>query len=366
MRQNKPVNRGAMLRKLVAAVAVALAATICGMLAPAQPVSVRGVGILSLDSSVQIAAGAATPLEEGNTGWLSPTAYQANHGWSDPQNAYASDDIYMTGALEKPDTASVEFYKFNIPIPAGCAAVSHIEVAVEARSSEKTDPRKVRASLMWNDQSKETTYQETDPLTTEDNLYILGTPATWGRDWNINDLSNDNFAVKITSFLKNDITLYVDQVMVRIFYLLPAADIAVSPTGKAFGTVAENSVYWSSGAAPAFPLDDAECYFTLKNNSSNDVDVSIRATDFGGGVGWRLTGDRPGQDSVRMKAGRSGDASAINMVTLTGVGQTFVSGLKKNGDKSSLKWELELETGTFSDGAPKQSTITLTATFSGH
>jgi hypothetical protein len=139
-----------------------------------------------------------------------------------------------------------------------------------------------------------------------------------------------------------------------------AANITNTPSSIDFGPVSENSDYWSNGSAPTFPLDDGECFFTLTNLSSGAVDISIKATNFGGGaVGWTLTGGAPGEDSVRMKAGVSGDIAESNMVSLNTGDQSFMSSL---GASSSQKWELKLETGTFTDNILKTSTITLTAT----
>jgi hypothetical protein len=136
-------------------------------------------------------------------------------------------------------------------------------------------------------------------------------------------------------------------------------DISNSPSSKNFGTVAENSDYWSNDSTPTFPLEGSECYFTITNNSSGAVDISIRATDFGGGDGWNLAGS-PGTGSVTLKAGQEGDNNEGDMVTLTNSDQAFISGLAASASKA---WELKLETGTFTDSAPKTATITLTATF---
>jgi hypothetical protein len=138
------------------------------------------------------------------------------------------------------------------------------------------------------------------------------------------------------------------------------ANISNTPTTKDFGYVAENQSYWSNGTAPTFPLDDGECFFTLTNNSSAAVDISIRATNFSGGVDWTLA-STPGVNIVTLKAGRSGDAAEGNMVILTTGDQGFVTSL---GASTSKKWEIKLEAGTFTDAVPKTSTITLTASIS--
>ena len=137
------------------------------------------------------------------------------------------------------------------------------------------------------------------------------------------------------------------------------ADISNAPSSKAFGNVSENTSYWSKGSAPSWPLDDAECYFTVTNNSSGAISITIKATNFIGGNGWTLTSGTPGSATVRMKAGKSGDANEAAMVTLTTGEQSFISALAGSATK---KWEIKMETGTFTDGVLKSSTVTLTAT----
>ena len=140
-------------------------------------------------------------------------------------------------------------------------------------------------------------------------------------------------------------------------------DIVNTPPTKDFGPVAENSAYWSQTgtAGPSgWPLGDGDCYFSITNNGTCPVDISIKATNFSGGVGWTLAGS-PGVNIVTMKAGKAGDAAEGNMFILTTTDQNnFISSL---GASSSHNWEIKLETGTFTDTLQKTSTITLTATF---
>jgi len=133
------------------------------------------------------------------------------------------------------------------------------------------------------------------------------------------------------------------------------------PTSKGFGTVDTSTDYWSNDSAPTWPLDDIECYFTVTNNSGAAVDITVKGTNFTGGVGWTLAGT-PAENTVTMKAGKSGDALEANMVTLTTSELSFIAGLP---DTNSKKWELKLETATsHTDGVEKTGTVTLTATLS--
>lgn len=126
--------------------------------------------------------------------------------------------------------------------------------------------------------------------------------------------------------------------------------------------VATSTDYWSSGSEPNWPLDDGECHFTVTNNSGGAVDITVKATNFTGGNGWTLTSDSPGADTVRLRAGQSGDANEGAMVILTTSFQAFIDDLP---DSADIKWELEMETpSSYTDGVEKASTITISATCS--
>ena len=133
--------------------------------------------------------------------------------------------------------------------------------------------------------------------------------------------------------------------------------ISNTPTSEALGSLATNSTTWAIGTAPADPLTDINCTFTVTNNGSVAENITIKATAFTGGVGWTLA-STVGVDTVVMKAGKSGDAHAA-MITVATSDTNFISALAVNGTK---KWEFNLSTGTFTDGVEKSTTITLTAT----
>jgi len=135
-------------------------------------------------------------------------------------------------------------------------------------------------------------------------------------------------------------------------------DISNTPSTWAVGTVATSTDYWSSGSEPSWPLDDGECHFTVTNNG-DACSMTVKGTNFTGGVGWTLAGS-PAENTVTMKAGKSGDANEGAFITLTTSEQSFISGLAGSGTK---KWELMMESPTsHTDGALKTATITLTAT----
>ena len=123
------------------------------------------------------------------------------------------------------------------------------------------------------------------------------------------------------------------------------------------GTVAADSTYWQKGGSePSWPIADADCSFTLANAGSVASDIDVKGTNFTGGVGWTLTTGSPGENTVRVTAYASGMQKADGK-KLTTSDQEFVDNLAASGTK---KGELSLETGTFTDGEQKSSTVTFT------
>jgi len=135
-------------------------------------------------------------------------------------------------------------------------------------------------------------------------------------------------------------------------------DISNTPSSENLGTIAASSTIYAYGSAPSNPVEDGECTFTITNSSGGAVDLTMKATNFTGGTGWTLTGDSPGEDTVRVTAYYSGQNPASGVVLTTSY-QTFKEGV---ADSATLKWDFKLETGTFTDGVQKSGTITVLAT----
>jgi len=96
----------------------------------------------------------------------------------------------------------------------------------------------------------------------------------------------------------------------------------------------------------------------VTNDGSVAVNINVTGSNFTGGVGWTLAGT-PAQNTVTLKAGKSGDANEPAMVTLTTSPQGFISSLAAAGAK---KWEIKMETPTsYTDGVEKSGSVTLTA-----
>lgn len=135
--------------------------------------------------------------------------------------------------------------------------------------------------------------------------------------------------------------------------------ISNSPSSENLGVVAENTTYYAYGSAPSNPVEDGECTFTITNDGSITIDINIKATNFTGGDGWTLTSGSPGSGEVRLTIYYSGQNPASG-VTVNTTDQLFYSSLPASVN-NTIKWDFKLETGIFTDGVEKTSTITLTA-----
>jgi methionine-rich copper-binding protein CopC len=125
-------------------------------------------------------------------------------------------------------------------------------------------------------------------------------------------------------------------------------DVSNTPGSYGFGIITESSTS-STGLT----------YFTLTNNSSFAVTVSISATDMTGTVDWTLSDTAtPGVDTIGLKAGVEGGSYNI-IVKKTAAYNILVSSLSPSGTQ---RWGLQiLAPTTISDASSKSTTITLTA-----
>lgn len=135
----------------------------------------------------------------------------------------------------------------------------------------------------------------------------------------------------------------------NVEYSDASPDISNLPISQDFGAVSENGTY-----------ETGLTYFTVTNNSSGAVTITIKAIDFTGGAGWALSDTAtPGANTAGLKAGLEGGDYTI-IVKKTETFNTLVTGLAAEGTQ---KWGLKLYTPTtFSDGVQKSTTVTLTAT----
>ena len=152
-----------------------------------------------------------------------------------------------------------------------------------------------------------------------------------------------------------------DAATIHIEYTEVGPDISNTPATWIIGTVSISTDYWANGSEPSWPLDDGECEFAVTNNSGAAVDITIKATNFTGGVGWTISSSA-GENQVVLKGGVSGVANEGAFTVLTTGEQSFINSLP---DSNTEYWELMMESATsHTDAVAKESIVTLSATLS--
>jgi hypothetical protein len=113
--------------------------------------------------SIAIFSFAVATLAQTSTGFMCPTSTTAPNGWTNPANAYVSDDVYTTVAHQS-----------------GC--------------------RCPFLYLSWNNGVNYTSSQLVGPFGTSDATQVAGSPTTmWGHAWVQSEFSNANFEFKIAN-----------------------------------------------------------------------------------------------------------------------------------------------------------------------
>lgn len=135
-----------------------------------------------------------------------------------------------------------------------------------------------------------------------------------------------------------------------------------SEASWAVGTVAGSSTYWwtSDTTAPDEPFTDGDMKSTITNTGSVAEDIDIKVAAFTGGDGWTISiDDSPDEGEISLRAGITGTANEAAMVQVITTNTELVDNLASSGTKL---WCMEMETpATFTDGAEKTGTVTLTA-----
>lgn len=320
-------------KKLLVIVPVVMALVVAGLFLPVRKVSIEPLGMLSLESKITISIG--YEVAYASPGWVSPTGFvDGGSVWTDEPLAYDEDTLTFA----------------YVDCPLGWC--DYLELTIAEITCDKVRLWMGRVNTQVTDVAVDVYYNEA-----WDNIYegpiVVGSFQEFaiGSEQLVTAMRIRFFASKASRQAEIYEADFNDAGLVP--------DISNLPISKDFDTVSESTDYWSTVTnPPTFPLDDGECFFEVTNNSGAAVDIAIKATNFGGGVGWTLAAS-PAENTVTLKAGKSGDNAEIDMVTLTTSNQSFITGL---ADATSKKWEIKLETGTFTDGVGKSSTITLTAT----
>lgn len=137
--------------------------------------------------------------------------------------------------------------------------------------------------------------------------------------------------------------------------------MTLSENSWSLGAVLENTTYYwtADGLVAAEPLVDGDMKATITNTGSVDETFNIKCANFTGGVGWTMSTDNtPGSNEVAIRAGVTGMANRAAMIQVITTDTELIHTLAAAATKMMC---LELLTGTFTDGAAKSGTLTVTA-----
>jgi hypothetical protein len=141
-----------------------------------------------------------------------------------------------------------------------------------------------------------------------------------------------------------------------------SVDISNTPTSWSVGIVQPSSVHWANGAEPdPWPLEDADCWGNITNNSYFLVDISASMTDMTGGTTWSI-GASPDTNIFTLKIGILGTANIGNFTTLSNAPVTWIANMAVG---NMTRWTMVFYTPTntpqFADGTPKSGNMTFEA-----
>ncbi len=158
-----------------------------------------------------------------DNGWRSPTAAgRRDNYWTNPQNAYVSDDAY---AVANSWYLAQDWYNFGFDIPAN-AIIQGIEIRIEGTGNGDDYVGKVKCRVFAGGFAfKETPYLEF-PVA-QDSIQTVGSPSDlWGRpSWSPSDFgsgSDTPFCVSLTTGAEW-YTARVDQIQAKVYYTEPAS-----------------------------------------------------------------------------------------------------------------------------------------------
>jgi len=196
-----------------------------------------GTGRTVLDAFI------TTGLVSSNTGLFAPSL-NSNSGWSNPQNAYISDN---NRAVANNNSDIVQYGNFNFSVPSG-AIIIGIEGWIEGFTTWDRQAQIYLSSdggLTFTSGSGIKATNLALSWASEDGNQQFSTSSDlWNRTWTSNDFSNSNFKLKLDA--NSDWgDLNIDQVRLSVFYTfgqtIDAADATIT-----HGTIPTEAICGSS------------------------------------------------------------------------------------------------------------------------
>ncbi|MEW6143348.1 MAG: hypothetical protein AB1597_09410 [Chloroflexota bacterium] len=260
--------------------------------------------------------------------------------------ACALDDADTTYVFDATNTAW-EYDLYNLQDSAVAGTISNVTVYVKARSVSTPTRNNVNTVIKTNGVEYRGTATQT---TTSYALYSTSynTNPNTSAAWTWTQVNALQAGVELTECKTTGGTSTRETrctyVYIVVTYTPAVEDISNLPTTYNFGTM-------SQGGVVATGLT----YFSVTNNGSTAIDITIVGTDLTGGVTWTL-GSTLGTDQYTLYAGLEGGSYSIQVTT---VATTLKSNLAVS---ATQRWGLSLTAPSeFTDDTPKSGSVTLTA-----
>ena len=164
-----------------------------------------------------------------DTGWKNPTATGLVYNdYTNPTNAYASDNNYATRLMADGSTFRQSYSSFDFGIPVG-ATINGIEISIEGHATVQI----ALAYYVYNksgDSNKRTVTTPSYHTATNDNTIVAGgSDSLFGADWIVSDFSDANFYMYCTTDPNgtDGITLSLDHIKIKVYYT-EAADVKIN------------------------------------------------------------------------------------------------------------------------------------------
>ncbi len=143
------------------------------------------------------------------SGFLRPNAQSGS--WNSPNNAYdGTDGTYATTSSANTHT----YNNNNFGIPGG-NQINGIAVKLEIAGTQSGGT--VNVQLSWDGGSSWTEAKTSPTLQSTDTVYTIGGASDlWGRAWQANQFTNENFRVRLTGAPSNNI-IKLDAIQVRVY-----------------------------------------------------------------------------------------------------------------------------------------------------
>jgi len=343
-------------KKLLVIIPVVVGLTLVSLFMPAQRLSIEGIGMLSLETTVTLSVGYEVAYAAPDTLQLLPDGVGDYTGidsvepvtsthWEAVDDPVLSPDDIITYVYTTSTTQQKDAYTLANTSQTG--TITSVRVYFRVRSS---GPKSHFMQPFLRLDGNETAGSEINHTTNTWTTYseILARPG--GGSWTWTDINNLQVAVGLRDADVGHPQL--TQVYVEVDYT-PAAepDITVSPADYNFGVVEESSEPYT-----------ITTYFAIDNNSTMQTDqtISVTTNTWSGGDGWTHSDTAtPGANTAGLLANRGGT---------WGTGDIIVKNISPNyiyencPATTDYSFGLKLLAPTsFSDGVEKQIIVRITA-----